>query len=68
MTKMYLESFVTLTRNKVRGTRLVVFRKRRFQDFISEILRVAGLLGEKVAFSTPLIHPNVQESQIFCLY
>ena len=39
MTKMYLQSFVTFTRNEVRGTYLV-FQKRRFQGFISEILRV----------------------------
>ena len=49
MTKMYLQSFVTFTRNEVRGTHLV-FSKRRFQGFISEILRVIGSLGEKFTF------------------
>ena len=49
MTKMYLQSFVTFTRNEVRGTYLV-FSKRRSQGFISEILRVVGHLGEKFIF------------------
>ena len=50
MTKMYLSSFVTFTRNEVRGTHLVYSQKQRFQGFISEILRVVGLLGEKFIF------------------
>ena len=62
MTKMYLQSFLTFTRNEVRGTHLV-FQKRRFQGFISEILRMVGLLGEKFTFSTPLGQPGFQESQ-----
>ena len=49
MTKMYLQSFVTFTRNEVRGTYLV-FQKTRFQGFISENLRVVGPLGEKFTF------------------
>ena len=49
MTEMYLLSFVTFTRYELRGT-LLVFQKRRFQGFISEILRVVGLLGEKFTF------------------
>ena len=57
MTKMYLQSFVTFTRNEVRGTHLV-FQKRRSQGFISEILRVARLLGETFTFSTPLGQPR----------
>ena len=47
--QMYFQSFVTFTRNEVRGTYLV-FQKRRFQGFISEILKVVGPLGEKFAF------------------
>ena len=62
MTKMYLQSFLTFTRNEVRGTHLVFFQKRRFQGFISDILRMVGLLGEKFTFSTPLGQPNFQES------
>ena len=50
MTKMFLSSFVTLTRNEIRGTHLVFFQKRRFQGSISEISRVVGLLGEKFTF------------------
>ena len=34
MTKMYLSSFVTFTRNKIRGTHFSFFKR----DFISEIL------------------------------
>ena len=40
------------------GERDTVFQKRRFQGFISEILRAVGLLGEKVTFSTPLGQPK----------
>ena len=54
MTKMYLQSFVTFTRNEVRGNILSFFQKRRFQGFISEILRVVGLLGEKFTFLNSL--------------
>ena len=61
MTKMYHQSFVTFTRNKIRGAHLVSFRKRRFQGFISEMLRVVGLLGEKFTFSTPLGQPKFPE-------
>ena len=50
MTKMYLQSFVTFTRNEVRRTYLVFFQKRRFQGFIYEILRVVGPLGEEFTF------------------
>ena len=35
-------------------THLVFFQKRRFQSFISEILRVVGLLGEKFTFFNSL--------------
>ena len=58
MTKMYHQLFVTFTGNEIRGAHLVFFRKRRFQGFISEILRVVGLLGEKFTFSTPLGQPK----------
>ena len=49
---MYLQSFVTFTRNEARMT-LLVFQWR-FQGFIFEILRVLALLREKFIFSTPL--------------
>ena len=39
-------SFVAFTGNEAGKTHLV-FQKRRFQSFISEMLRVASLLGEK---------------------
>ena len=48
MTKMYLYSFVTFTGNG--GKRGTVFQKKKFEGFISEILRVVGLLGEKFTF------------------
>ena len=44
---------MTFTRNEARGTHLV-FQKRRFQGFISEILRVVRLLGEKFTFFNSL--------------
>ena len=51
MTKMYLQSFVTFTRNEVRGTYLVFSKEEsRFLGSISEILRVVGPLGEKFTF------------------
>ena len=37
---------------------LSFFQKRRFQGFISETLRVVGLLGEKFTFSTTLGQPK----------
>ena len=47
MIKTYISSFVTfVTRNEVRGA----LQKRRFQGFMSETLRVIGLLGEKIMF------------------
>ena len=52
MTKRYrLKSLVTFTRNEVCGTHLV-FQKKRFQGFISEILKMVrvSLLGEKFIF------------------
>ena len=55
MTKMYLQLFVTFTQND-RGKRetLSFYQKRRFQGFISDILRVVGPLGEKVNFFNSL--------------
>ena len=50
MTKMYLQSFVTFTRNEV----LSFFKRRDFKVFISELLRVVGPLGEKFIFSNSL--------------
>ena len=61
MTKMYLKSFVTFTRNEVRETHLV-FEKRRFQGFISEILREVGLLGERFTFFKSLGTTKVSRS------
>ena len=40
---------MTFTRNEVRGTNLF-FQKRRFEGFVSEILRLVGLLREKFTF------------------
>ena len=42
------------TKSSKRDT-LSFFQKRIFQGFISDILRMVGLLGEKFTFSTPLI-------------
>ena len=61
MTKIYLQSFVTFTRNEVRGTYLVL-QKRRFQGFISEILRVVGPLGEKFTFLNSLGTTKISRS------
>ena len=47
------KSFVTFSQNEVRGIHLV-FQKRRFQGFRSEILRMVGLLGEKFTFFNSL--------------
>ena len=49
--------FIIFDFHMKRGKRThLVFSKRRFQGFVSEILRVVGLLGEKYFFSTPLGH------------
>ena len=40
--------------HKICGKRGTLFQKRRFQGFISEILRVVGLLGEKFTFFNSL--------------
>ena len=55
MTKMYHQSSLTFTGNEITFS---FFRKRRFQGFISEILRVVGLSGEKFTFSAPLRQPK----------
>ena len=69
MTEVYLSSFVTFTRNEVRTTHLVFFQKTRFQDFLSENLRVVSLLGEKFIFYQLLWdNQNLQEFQTFCVY
>ena len=45
------------------------FQKRRFQGFISEILRMAGLLGENLFFLTPLGQPKFQQfSDFLCIF
>ena len=66
MTKMYLQSFVTFTRNE-RGTYLV-FQKRRFQGFISEILRVVGPLVEKFTFFNSLGTTKISRSLRLSVY
>ena len=68
MTKMYLQSFVTFTRNEVRGTYLVFFQKRRFQGFISENLRVVGPLGEKFTFLNTLGTTKISRSLRLSVY
>ena len=67
MTKMYLQSFVTFTRNEVRGTYLV-FSKEENQGFISEILRVVGPLGEKFTFLNSLGTTKISRSLRFSVY
>ena len=47
--KTYIQCTVAFIRKEVGGT-LVVFRKSRFQGFISEILRVLSLPGESSFF------------------
>ena len=46
-----------------------LFQKRRFQGFISEILKVIGHLGEKsfFLFQLPWDNQNFHESQTFCV-
>ena len=58
---------MTFTRNKVRGTHLVFF-KRRFQGFISEILRVVGLLREKFTFFNSLLTTKISRSLRLSVY
>ena len=67
MTEMYLQSFVTVTRNEVRGTYLV-FSKEEIQGFISEILRVVGPLGEKFTFLSSLGTTKISRSLRFSVY
>ena len=52
---------VSFTRIEVRGTHLS-FQKRRFQGFISEILRLVGLLGETFTFFNSLGATKVSRS------
>ena len=52
---------VTFTRNEVRGTHLVSYN-RRFQGFMSELLRVVGLLGEKFTFFNSLETTKISRS------
>ena len=54
MTKWTINlSLVTFTQHEVRRTHLV-FQKKKFQGFISEILRVTSLLGEKLNYASTL--------------
>ena len=66
MTKMYLQSFVDFTQNEIRGTQF--FQKRRFQGFISEILRVVGPLGEKFTFLNSLGTTKISNSLRLSVY
>ena len=58
---------LTFTGNEVRGTNLVS-EKRRFQGFISEILRVVSLLGEKFTFSNSIGTTNISRSLRLSVY
>ena len=53
-----------------RGKRdtLSFFEKRRFQGFISEILRVVGLLGEKFTFSNSFGTTKISRSLKLSVY
>ena len=53
MTKMYLQSFVTFTRNEVRGTYLV-FSKEEISRFHILNFESGRLLGRKVHFLNSL--------------
>ena len=59
---------MTFTRNEVRVTHLVLFQKRTFQGFKSEIFRVVILLGQKFFFQLPWNNQNFQELQTFWVY
>ena len=68
MTKMYLQSFVNFTRNKIRGTHLV-FSKEEISRFHIWNFESGRSLGRKVHFFKLLWdNQNFQESQTFCLY
>ena len=56
MTKMYLYHFVGF------------FQERRFQGFISEILRVLSLLGEKLTFFNSLGTTKISRSHRLSVY
>ena len=67
MTKMYLQSFVTFTRNEVRETHLV-FQNRRFQGFMSGILRAVGLLIGTFTFFNSLGTTKVSKGLRLSVY
>ena len=67
MTKNVPLIVVTFTRNEIRGTHLFS-QKRRFQGFISEILRVVGLLGEKFTFLNYLGTTKISRSLRLSVY
>ena len=75
MTKMYLHSFVTFTRNEVRGT-YIVFSKEEISRFhiitesltLLEILRVVGPLGEKFTFLNSLGTTKISRSVRLSVY
>ena len=50
------------------GKRDTLFQKRRFQGFISEILRVVGLLGEKFIFLNSRGTTKISWSLKFSVY
>ena len=68
MTEMYLQSFVTFTKNEVRGTYLV-FSKEEISRFHIRNFESGRSLGRKVHFfKLPWDNQNFQEYQTFCLY
>ena len=58
---------MNFTRNEVRGEHLV-FSKKGFQGFISEILRVAGLLEEKFTFFNSLETTKISKNLRLSVY
>ena len=61
--------FVSFTRNEVSRTQFTILSKEEFQGFVSEILRVVSLLGEKtIFFQLSLDNQSFQEFQIVCVY
>ena len=68
MTKMSLQSFVTFTRNEVKGTYLV-FSKEEILRFHIWNFESGRSLGRKVNFfKLPWNNQNFQEFRTFCLY
>ena len=61
--------FIVFDFHMKRGKRThLVFSKRRFQGFVSEILRVVGLLGEKYFFFNSLGTPKISRNLRLAVY